>query len=186
MNKSPVQEEMERDNMCYSMLNEKLRIQACNTKDLALDTKKEYEEQFNGGKIESLTFFYDPRSDVITINLDNERHEFYNYIIVNYLEFDEDKRKRMKEEVSSRSLSKTLDLIDTVVKRRETLKKDNEARRIIKMLQAQGMDTFLNAMDILDAFERVDKHYYSFRDYDAFMYGYIEGKRAERARRKAK
>jgi hypothetical protein len=85
-------------------------------------------------------------------------------------------------------MAETIEFFDTVAKHRERLKRDLEAdgqaKEWIRIFGEQPADMYFRCLDTLKAFRRIEIHTDCFQDYDVFMYGYIQGIRAERTRRK--
>ena len=71
--------------------------------------------------IESLAFFYHPGLDLIILNKDHFNADFYELLVTHYLAFDEENRKRVKEEVPVDVIGTALDLLDFVIKERDRI-----------------------------------------------------------------
>lgn len=168
-------------------INQELRIMSCNLEDLSEGVKKSFEEQFKGVPIETLTLFYEPVTDAVILNRDNQYCDLYKTIALEYLQIDCDRRAAALEEQPGDTLKETMDLLEHVARRRERLKIENEAKQIMEVLGNQRIEPYAKSFDILRAFRDIDRdndtEYFS--DYNPFVYGYIQGQRAERARRKA-
>ena len=171
--------------MSYKIVNEELRIQSCNIEDLSEETKKLFVEQFEDAPIEILTLFYNPVTDIVILNRDNKGYELYEFAAVTYLEGDSELRAAMKEQAKG-ILDSTIELLEKVVSRREQLKIDKEAEKLIRLLGKQSMNIYINNIEMLEAFRRINKKANNsfLAYYNTFMYGYIQGIRSERARKK--
>lgn len=172
--------------MSYVIVNEELRVQSCSIEDLNQETKDLFVKQFNGDKVETLTLFYNLELDIIFLNNDHKDYDTYELIATTYLVVDDDKRKLMKEEGKD-FFNETFNILDIVVRRREQLERDKEAIGLRKILANQVMEIYRSNLDMLRALRRVDEQHNNdgfFNDYNPFVYGYIQGIRAERNRRK--
>ena len=176
--------------MSYKIVNEELRIQSCSIEDLSPEVKDLFVKQFKGDRVETLTLFYEPTTDAVVINHDNNDYELYELIANTYLTVDTSRRKVLRkqaEEILGKGYEETLDLLDAVIRCREKLKYDKEAMELRKILGNQAIEPYLSDLNILTALRIVDEQHNDgfFNDYNPFMYGYIQGIRAERARRKS-
>jgi len=142
------------------------------------------------GNLKTLTLFYDPQTDEVIVNKDNKDYDLYELTANTYLTVDTSKRKALRkqaEEILGKGYEETLDLLDAVIRRREKLKYDKEAMELRRILGNQAMEPYSSDLDMLRALRRVDEQHNNdgfFNDYNPFMYGYIQGIRSERARRK--
>lgn len=169
--------------MSYRVVDEVLNIQSCSISDLSQATKKEFERQFNGGNVETLTLFYDKNNDVVVLNQDNKNYEIYELTAKAYLGVPDKTRKEIRnraEEIDKR-FSETFDILDEVIKSRiiEQLQKLYQSE--FKMIGKQT--DYWNQWDIIQAIDVVNNSQ-CIKLVSAYNWGYIQGKRSERSRRK--
>lgn len=157
--------------MKYEMINEELRIARCSLADLTLEQVKHFLGQWEpGSNIGNLILFYEKEDDVIVLNSSNKNYQYYKDIVEAYLEFDEDTRQKMEVPKGARE---TLRVLDRAIEQRELI----EVLDILKY-------SYISEVP-LEVIQSI------FQEYDSgliglcqvFIYGVIEGKRAERARR---
>lgn len=175
--------------MSYKIVDEDLKIQSCSIDDLDQETVDLFVKQFNGDRIETLTFFYDQRNDTVILNHDSKNYDLYELTVTTYLDAADDKRKYIKESskelVSGSGYEECFSLLDNIVSQRKCLKENKKAEEVRNILGQQQMETYIEHLDTLEALRRVEKERCDcFNDYNAFMYGYIQGIRSERSRRK--
>lgn len=170
------------------IVNEELRIQSCGIEDLSEEKKELFVKQFNGDSISTLTLFYDSDYDLVVLNHDNMDYDLYELVAVSYLEADSKKKKYIKEK-SNDLLSETFQVLDGVIEYRKRLEIDQKAKKLKKILGQQPMENYIEVLDMLEALKRIDERWQepgwrSLFEYNTYMYGYIQGIRAERNRRK--
>jgi len=174
--------------MSYKIIDEDLRIRSCSIDDLDQETKDLFVKQFNGDRIETLTFFYDQRNDILILNHDSKDYDLFELTVTTYLEAKEETRKYIKESakelVSGNGYEESFSLLDNIVMKRERLNENKKAKEIKYILDQQCMEVFTENRDNLKALERIEEPGDYMHTYNAFMYGYIQGIRSERARRK--
>lgn len=172
----------------YTTINEELRIQSCSIEDLSQKEKDQFEKLFQGDSVTTLTAFYNLDTDTVVLNHDNTDFDFYLLLAETFLTENLKTRERLLEQVPE-SCKETTKLLNEIANRRDRIKRkqeaDEEARKIRKIIGNQTYELYMKHFDILEAFHRVDHHHKGFlRDFNPFMYGYILGIRAERARRR--
>ena len=163
--------------MSYMTVNEKFNIQSCNTEDLIQD--KHLAERINGKSVSSISLMYDKKSDTIFMNHDIAYYEAYEIIATTYFEVSEDDREIMRVEIPE-AFKDTIEFLDSIAADREQIKKLKEAKRVVGQ---QPVGTFLEHMDIAMGLSDMDKSDCT-KANSIFTYGYIQGIRSERARRK--
>ncbi|HHV09762.1 MAG TPA: hypothetical protein GXX75_05745 [Clostridiales bacterium] len=160
--------------MSYSIVNEELRIQSCSIEDLV---DKEIEDPA------TVSLFYDPSEDMLILNSNREDADVYLMISRIYLKADKSRRPEIRKDVEStmKSLSTTLDLLDKVIWMREQNARFEQLERNFSMIGRQK--AFYDQMDMIYAIDDFE-HESTFKLIDAYNWGYIQGVKAERARRK--
>lgn len=159
----------------YKMINEELRIAACSINEIP----EEYAEKMK--PLETLTIFYDPRFDIVVVNLDNEYYDLYKKLCIAYLESDYTTRSNVKNMLKNVNSLGVIKLLDDIIALRER-KREEEYKELRKILGKISVGIVIDNRDMIDAITRNETEFWS-KSF-LFMYGYIMGKRAERARRK--
>ena len=158
--------------MAYEVINEKLKVEACRIGDLTMDQVESFLKLWGDGeKIETLTLF-SRRDGTIVLNRDNKNYPYYKDIVEAYLEFDEDTRKKMEVPEGARE---TLRVLDRAIEQRKLIE-------VLDMLKYSYIGEVPREI-IQSIFQKYDSGLIGL--FQVFIYGVIEGKRAERARRKA-
>lgn len=158
--------------MAYEVINEKLKVEACRIGDLTMDQVESFLKLWGDGeKIETLTLF-SRRDGTIVLNRDNKNYPYYKDIVEAYLEFDEDTRKKMEVPEGARE---TLRVLDRAIEQRKLIE-------VLDMLKYSYIGEVPREI-IQSIFQKYDSGLIGLCR--VFIYGVIEGKRAERARRKA-
>ncbi|KAB1437582.1 hypothetical protein [Candidatus Galacturonibacter soehngenii] len=173
----------------YQMINDKLRIMSCGIDDLSDKRKEVIVKVFNGDSIEALSMFYDQEDDMIVLNYDNKNYEFIKSFAENYLEMNREHRgdviQRISNLKSQKHILEMVNVLDSVYWIRKCKQEEEEARKFQKILKRQSVAAFGEAAPMLEALRRVDTcESEFFFDWNPFMFGYIQGVRSERDRRK--
>lgn len=158
------------------MINEELRIAACSINEIP----EEYAETTK--PLETLTMYYDPRLDIVVVNLDNEYYDLYKKLCIAYLESDYRTRSDLRNMLKSDDALGRIKLLDDIIALRERKRENEEYKQLKKILDNTSYGIVVDNMPMIKAIARNETEYWS--DNYLFMYGYIMGKRAERARRK--
>jgi len=165
------------------LINDGLRILSCSLEDLSHEEKENVTAELNGD-LEELSLFYDPTTDYIILNQDHENYDLYKLAAETFMKASSKKRSSIMSKIAQYG-DETAELLDRIARRRERLHEERKALEIIRILGEHEIGPYLNSVDTLEVMKRIDPYRYSaWGEYDAFMYGYIQGIRAERARRK--
>ena len=172
--------------MSYELINQELNLWSCSISDLTMEQVNCFLGQWSkDSTISSLTVFYEPSDDKIVINKDLTGFNTYIKLILGYFSLSEDERQYYKNnidtldfevETSKRNISDFIDVIDTAL----IVRKMREVRKLLvkqscRSYKIKEFDFLMNR-----------REHRAFIPVDLYNYGYIEGIRAERARRKAK
>ncbi len=174
--------------MSYELINKDLNMWSCSISDLTTEQVNYFLSQWpKGSNIDSLMIFYEPSEDKLVINEDMQRIEKYLYIIKAYMSLSHAEREeyrfylsdKLSNEASKNSIYEFLEVLDGAI----------IARKIKNLSQILGKQSC--QLDKVQEFKYIEsKHKKESSNHwimaDAFNYGYMEGIRAERARRKAK
>ncbi|MFA9376197.1 MAG: hypothetical protein ACERKZ_05510 [Lachnotalea sp.] len=170
--------------MSYLMVNEELNIMSCGIEDLTEKRKNDLIKQFQGSRIETLTMFYNDGDDILILNRDNIRFEFYKKLAVKYLGADEEGRIIINNKFIGKA-DEELELLYDVMLYRKHIQTTKEAKKIQKILGKQNIAIYDHNYEMIFSLLKIncnENGFFAF--FDVFMYGYIQGIRSERARRK--
>jgi len=160
--------------MKYQMENEELQIASCSIADLTVKQAQQFTEQWGeGARLGTLTLFYDPNNGLLVLNRDNKYYDKYKGIAECYLLGNDEQRKELRDN-APKSTQETLQVLEACIcdrtakkeifRAKKNFTRDETSREVVKKI---------------------------IRDYEphaigmiAFRYGMMQGKRAERARRK--
>lgn len=166
--------------MKYKVINEELRIYSCSIADLTLEQVNHFLGQWNdGANIGELTLFYEKEKDRIVMNRDNGRFKDILEMVEGYICLPDAEREKVREASAGKSVKETLDVLENAVtNRRNALE--------LKILGNQVADhdyglSYSMAHAIKERYGKKDGYFALLM---AFSYGFMQGKRADRARRK--
>lgn len=168
--------------MSYEVINQQLGVYYCNIADLTMDQVSSFLGQWNDGStIGSLTVFYDNDGKII-LNADNKNFESYKKMVLKYLTCTYEEQEKMQEKIIEQNLKQIFQVLDKTLIYREKLSFEESWKPIKRMLGKQ----YIPGEKELDM---TDKIYSEARDafsarVDIYNYAFIQGKRAERARKK--
>ncbi len=160
--------------MSYEMISKELKIEACNIEDLTLEQVKGFLNLWNNNSsISTLTLFL-KKDGTVVLNKDNKKYEFYKDLCCKFLGSNNKEREMLKREVKECAME-TIGTLENALELRHT----EEIFEILKYNFAKVDDI---SYDLL-------KKIYKYNErgamglFKVFTLGYIEGKRAERARK---
>lgn len=162
--------------MSYQMVNEELKIASCCLAELTLGQVQEFLKHWNDCKpIGTLTLFYD-KDGTLVLNRDHKYYADFLEIAEGLLKLD----LESAEEVAGKapeSLKENMNVILTCMQRRETLD-------MMRILEKDKFFPEAAEMEVLQTIrERKQGHNVDWPMVDAFHYGFVQGKRYERARK---
>ena len=166
--------------MKYEIVNEKLNIKACTIGDLTFEQVRSFLEARNdGSSISTLTAFIDEEDEALVLNKDDKRYDLYLAMCEKYLSTTDEKRTNFREKSKDNPHFNTVCLLDKLI----------EMRRVGEIMKMLGNQKEKYADYPKHVFDGIIKKYdfsdERFHMWKAYTYGIIQGKRAERARRKA-
>ncbi len=136
------------------------------------------------GNLETLTMFYDPVMDEVVLNSSHEHYNICQMLIERYLIADESHREKAKDKL--KIFKEEIALLDEVIEIRQKISEsysEKLKKRYVKEFKMIGSNNaFWSNMEMLRAIDTVADPFW--KPINAFTWGYIQGKRAERARRK--
>ena len=163
----------------YEIIDETLKLASCGITDLTYEQASHILSQWeDGAKLGSLTLFFDPKSEYLVINRDNSDYEFYLKLAKKYLCLSGKEKKAFREKFEGRHKeefevmdcfrvhSSVKNDLDAIEHQSCVLPDDQVAKNVLIQLKKQEISTcFLMSQ--------------------AYYYGVMNGKRIERAKRKA-
>lgn len=166
--------------MAYEIINEELKIASCRIKDLTMKQVTHFLDQWeSGASIGQLTLFYDKEKDLLVLNRDNRDYSLYLDMVQSYFAISDDERYEVVEK-SPNSMRETLGVLNNVL-----LNRRNNKELSILEKQPIGGECFMKYPMCKAIKERYGEKDVTFLMITSFNYGFIQGKRADRARRKA-
>lgn len=168
--------------MEYRIINSELGIASCCIGDLTVDQAAEFLSLWRKGtKISSLTLFYDSDSQNVVLNEDHRNFAEMKTLTESYLAADSETKISFRNNLNSESVKEAVDVLDNAIKQREL-------SRIIFLLDNNEMpDEYSMEYWLPDSIlRRYEGCTFSVCAQKIFIYGFIQGKRQERARRKEK
>lgn len=165
--------------MAYELINEELNVWSCCIADLTMEQVNSFLSQWEpGAKIGTLTVFkeeYMPGNWRLVINRDNDKFEQFEKFVPRYLQASEEKKAELHEKII---LHKSmLQVMDNYLR-------DRENAAIMEILRHQSEaipDEYYMKASLAFILAQKDKYVGVTR---AFEYGFIQGKRCERKRRR--
>lgn len=167
--------------MKYKLVNKELRIFSCSVSDLTMQQVTSFLEQWDhDAKIGELTLFYEKKTDSLVLNRDNKNYDTYLEIAEAYLKLDDEKLEELPTQGLG-GMEETIDLLQQCRQRRKAL-------QLLKILDLQGVKGFAGTKEYV-VFKELSIRFSNRDDLPfllsyIFNYGFIQGKRAERARKK--
>lgn len=173
--------------MAFEVIDKKLRIYSCSIGDLTVDQAVSMLALWEkGAQISSLTCFYDASRCGIVLNRDNRDFDMYCKMAKAYLGADEKKRNRLDKKLhgfSNKSVLEVLQVFKHALSHREI---DMELF-ILRNFDFDEAGFYMHP-EIRKRIKEKNKGDVNFGMdsciLEGYEYGFIQGKRAERARRK--
>lgn len=173
--------------MSYELINKDLNIWSCSISDLTIEEVNCFLSQWGKeDKISSLTIFHVPTDDKLVINRDTKAFNTYVKLTQNYLIFDDEERAAYKkalseeefEKVEARTtISEFISVLDSAILSRKMKNLINVlGKQPCRLDKIKEFKYLINNSDVKDIYWVM---------VEIYSYGYIEGIRAERTRRKA-
>lgn len=161
----------------YKIIDKDHNIWSCNISDLTVQQANGMLKQWeSGATLGSLTLFYDADQARIVLNEDNPDFDSYKKFAIKYASLDADKREHLESRLQSNGLLEACGVLRNGLERIEA---DADIRRAEHMPFANECELSV-IKSILYKYDSV-----LFAASLIFSYGVMQGKRLERARRKA-
>lgn len=163
----------------FEVIDPVLKIEGCNLADLTIEEVNHFLGQWEqGATISSLTAFY-KNDGTLVLNKDNKNYQEILGFCKNYMTATEEEKQSIKEKMISFSWGPELIvLMNNCLKSRYIAEELN----VIKFQYIRNQ----SELDVLMAVYKKYKQDPRFAMTLAYMYGKVQGKRKERARRKKK
>jgi len=166
--------------MNYEMINGQLGIASCRIADITGKQAAAMLKQFGDSPLSSITMFYEPEDDIVVLNRDHKGYELYRKFVEGYLSTDEAIRLKVREKDSSEPMKEIITVLDEVISRRHV---QREFFILGEQIMFEKYDMPGGLMKkIIESYPKSSPQFWMWK---AFTYGIIQGKRMERARRKA-
>ena len=163
--------------MAYEVINKEQMREACDILDLTINQMQSFLKLWgDNSSIATLTLFLKEDGTVV-LNKNNREYEFYKELSCKYLSSSDEKREIFKEKAPE-CYKETLNTLESAFRIRRT----KEVFRILKYNFADADNISYGVLN--KVYEEYSGGVMGF--FKIFTLGYIEGKRAERARRKGK
>ena len=162
--------------MTYIMENKELQIASCSIADLTVEQAQQFTEQWGDGSgIETLTLFYEKNTGLLVLNRDNGMYGMYKKIAEIFLSTSKSGRRELMEKAPD-GMRETLRILDSCIIDRAIMRDVFRAKKGI---------IFDDDMDVLgEIYSRCKKGEFVISLMHAFNYGVMQGKRAERTKKK--
>ena len=166
--------------MGYEVINQELNIKTCSIGDLTLEQVQSFLQLWDDGKpISLLTAFIDEEDEALVLNKDDKRYDLYLAMCEKYLSTTDEKRTNFREKSKDNPHYNTVCLLDKLIE----LRRVGEVMKMLGNQKEKYVDYPVNVFDgIIKNYDFSDERFHMWK---AYTYGIIQGKRAERARRKA-
>ncbi len=162
--------------MAYKMENEELQIASCSIADLTMEQAQQFTEQWGDSSgIETLTLFYEKETGFLVLNKDNGKYGMYKEIAEAFLSTSKSGRRELMEKAPD-GMRETLRILDSCIRDRTIM------RDVFRAKKGVILD---DDMDVLgEIYSRCKDGEFAISLMHAFNYGVMQGKRAERLRKK--
>lgn len=163
----------------YEIIDETLKIASCSINDLTLEQASSFLSQWeDGATLGSLTLFINRETGYLVLNKDNEQYEHNLKLAKKILSASDERIEKYRSKMGGR-MSETM----------EVANKFREYKQIqddLKMIEHQGVVLFRDhtIRNVLSSLEKKQIPTCLLMS-QAYSYGVMNGKRMERARRKA-
>lgn len=162
--------------MAYKMENEELQIASCGIADLTEEQVQLFTEQWGDGSgIDTLVLFYEKNTGLLVLNRDNEKYEIYKEIAEAFLLTSKSGRRELMKKAPD-GMRETLRILDSCIRDRTLI------RDVFRAKKGIILDDDLDVLG--EIYSRCKDGEFAISLICAFNYGVMQGKRAERLRKK--
>lgn len=163
----------------YEIIDESLKLASCGINDLTLEQASSFLSQWgDGARLGALTLFFNPDKGYLVLNKDHSQYELNLELATAYLSASGKELEKCRERFSGR-LEETLHIMDN-------FREYSRIRSDLSIIEHQGLSVLSDhiAESVLRSLERKQISTCLLMS-QAYSYGVMNGKRMERARRKA-
>lgn len=159
--------------MNYQIINKELNIATCEIADLTIEQAQSFLDSWeSGAKLGSLTMYVDKATNTLVLNRDHKNFELYLNLAEGYLASTEEKRKLFKEKHTEK-MTEELYVLDACIEQRRIMLE-------MKKIRENSIDNTCD-LSILNHILKTKEPFTAVTN--AFIYGMMQGKRAERKKR---
>ena len=163
----------------YEIIDESLKLESCGINYLTLEQASSFLSQWeDGAKLGTLTLFFNPETGYLVLNKDHVQYEFNLKLAKSYLSASGKELDAYRERFGGR-LEETLRVMDN-------FREYSRIQSDLSMIEYQGLSVFSDRVteSVLLSLEKKQIPT-CFLMSQAYSYGVMNGKRMDRARRKA-
>lgn len=163
----------------YEIIDESLKLASCSISDLTLEQVSSFLSQWeDGAKLGTLTLFFNPDTGYLVLNKDHSQYEFNLKLAKAYLSASGKEREKYREKFGGR-LEENFLVMDN-------FREYSRIQSDLSIVEHQGLAIFGDHVtkSVLCSLEKKQIPT-CFLMSQAYSYGVMNGKRMERARRKA-
>ena len=163
----------------HELINEEYRIGSCRICDLSEEQAAAMLKQFGGSPLSTLTVFYDPVEDMLVLNREHKHYETYRRIVELYMQSPAEAQEILESQNHGKHMAELIHVLNDCILTR------HNNRELFILGKQKGYEDYDITYSMLQAImKRHDEHGVPWLMYMVYLYGVIQGKRAERARRK--
>lgn len=163
----------------YEIIDENLKLASCGINDLTLEQASFFLSQWeDGAKLGTLTLFFNPETGYLVLNKDHTQYEFNLKLAKAYLSASEEQIKKYRDKMGGR-LNETMEVIDSF----RGYKRIQDDLEVIEYQNFGILGDHITKSVLMSLEKRQIPT--CFLMLQAYSYGLMNGKRMERAKRKA-
>lgn len=167
--------------MRYEVVNEELRIFSCTISNLSMQQINCFLHQWEKDCcIAELTLFYDEEEQAIVLNKDNTNYYLFENLALKYMRLDNEERRSLADGVKSKCMKEAIKVLDNALEHMNSNKEFFILTHQKGIKDEYEMPRSLMEM-IVEKYNTSNAYWWM---YKAFVFGFMNGKKAERARRK--
>ena len=163
----------------YEVINEEYRIASCRIYDLSGEQAAAMLKQFGGSPLSTLTVFYDPVEDMLVLNRDHKHYEQCRCLVELYLQSPGEAQEILESQNHGKHMAELIHVLNDCILTR------HNNRELFILGKQKGYEDYDLTYSLIQAIrKRHGEHGVPWLMYMVYQYGMIQGKRAERERRK--